>query len=62
MAFTRVFTPYLSTETIMEEIRGRGFSITRQKETLLSRELAEELYTEHREQPYFDQLVDSMCG
>ncbi|KAM3607555.1 uncharacterized protein V6R79_009584 [Siganus canaliculatus] len=47
--------------TILEEIRGSGFSITQQKEMLLSRELAEEFYREHREKPFFIQLVDFMC-
>ncbi|XP_024142862.1 thioredoxin domain-containing protein 6 isoform X1 [Oryzias melastigma] len=48
-------------ETILEEIRGRGFCVTQQKEMVPSRELAEELYKEHKEKPFFNQLVDSMC-
>ncbi|XP_072253270.1 thioredoxin domain-containing protein 6 [Leuresthes tenuis] len=48
-------------ETILEEIRGRGFSVTMLKETLLSREMAEEFYKEHREKPFFSQLVEFMC-
>jgi len=49
------------TETILEEIRGRGFSVTGLKETVLSREMAEEFYKEHREKPFFSQLVEFMC-
>ncbi|RVE58085.1 hypothetical protein OJAV_G00205730 [Oryzias javanicus] len=48
-------------EIILEEIRGRGFCVTQQKEMVPSRELAEELYKEHKEKPFFNQLVDSMC-
>ncbi|XP_025759882.1 thioredoxin domain-containing protein 3 homolog isoform X5 [Oreochromis niloticus] len=48
-------------EAILEEIRGRGFSVTRLKETVLSREMAEEFYKEHREKPFFNQLVEFMC-
>ncbi|XP_028289447.1 thioredoxin domain-containing protein 6 [Parambassis ranga] len=48
-------------EDIMEEIRGRGFSISQLKETVLSREVAEEFYKEHKEKPFFSQLVDFMC-
>ncbi|XP_023154796.2 LOW QUALITY PROTEIN: thioredoxin domain-containing protein 6 [Amphiprion ocellaris] len=48
-------------EKILEEIRGRGFSVTQLKETVLSREMAEEFYKEHREKPFFSQLVEFMC-
>uniref|UniRef100_A0A673J1L5 Nucleoside diphosphate kinase-like domain-containing protein n=1 Tax=Sinocyclocheilus rhinocerous TaxID=307959 RepID=A0A673J1L5_9TELE len=43
------------------EIRGRGFNISRLKDTVLSREMAEEFYKEHRDKPFFSQLVDYMC-
>uniref|UniRef100_A0A673J5G0 Nucleoside diphosphate kinase-like domain-containing protein n=1 Tax=Sinocyclocheilus rhinocerous TaxID=307959 RepID=A0A673J5G0_9TELE len=46
---------------ILEEIRGRGFNISRLKDTVLSREMAEEFYKEHRDKPFFSQLVDYMC-
>uniref|UniRef100_A0A1A8L1B6 Nucleoside diphosphate kinase B n=2 Tax=Nothobranchius pienaari TaxID=704102 RepID=A0A1A8L1B6_9TELE len=48
-------------DVILGEIRGRGFTVTRLKETVLSREMAEEFYKEHREKPFFSQLVDFMC-
>ncbi|XP_074515615.1 thioredoxin domain-containing protein 6-like isoform X1 [Sebastes fasciatus] len=48
-------------ETILEEIHGSGFSVTQLKETVLSREMAEEFYKEHREKPFFNQLVEFMC-
>uniref|UniRef100_A0A8C2QA14 Nucleoside diphosphate kinase-like domain-containing protein n=1 Tax=Cyprinus carpio TaxID=7962 RepID=A0A8C2QA14_CYPCA len=38
-------------------IRGRGFTISRLKDTVLSREMAEEFYKEHRDKPFFRQLV-----
>lgn len=45
----------------MEEISGSGFSVTQLKEMVLSREMAEEFYKEHREKPFFSQLVEFMC-
>ncbi|KAM4608249.1 thioredoxin domain-containing protein 6 [Polymixia lowei] len=48
-------------EEILEEIRGGGFSVTRLKETVLSREMAEEFYKEHRDKPFFSKLVEFMC-
>ncbi|XP_065818470.1 thioredoxin domain-containing protein 6 [Labrus bergylta] len=49
-------------EKILEEIYGMGFSVTQLKETVLSRETAEEFYKEHREKPFFSQLVEYMCS
>uniref|UniRef100_A0A672JKV0 Nucleoside diphosphate kinase B n=1 Tax=Salarias fasciatus TaxID=181472 RepID=A0A672JKV0_SALFA len=48
-------------DKILEEIRGGGFSVTRLKDVVLSREIAEEFYKEHREKPFFSQLVEFMC-
>ncbi|KAM4561193.1 thioredoxin domain-containing protein 6-like [Fundulus diaphanus] len=48
-------------DTILEEIRGRGFAVAQLKETVLSRDMAEEFYKEHREKAFFNQLVDFMC-
>ncbi|XP_035460794.2 thioredoxin domain-containing protein 6 isoform X3 [Scophthalmus maximus] len=48
-------------ERILEEIHAGGFSVTQLKETALSREMAEEFYKEHREKPFFGQLVEFMC-
>lgn len=48
-------------EKILEEIHTSGFSVTQLKETVLSREMAEEFYKEHREKPFFSQLVEFMC-
>ncbi|XP_068602636.1 thioredoxin domain-containing protein 6 [Brachionichthys hirsutus] len=47
-------------EDILQEIRVSGFSVTQVKETLLSKELAEEFYKEHREKPFFSPLVEFM--
>lgn len=44
----------------MEEIRERGFSVTQVKEMVLSRQMAEEFYKEHKEKPFFHQLVEFM--
>ncbi|XP_034742448.1 thioredoxin domain-containing protein 6 isoform X2 [Etheostoma cragini] len=48
-------------EKILDEIRDSGFSVTQLKETVLSREMAEKFYKEHREKPFFNQLVEFMC-
>ncbi|XP_021334262.1 thioredoxin domain-containing protein 6 isoform X1 [Danio rerio] len=48
-------------EEILEEIQAQGFTISQLKDTILSREMAEEFYKEHREKPFFSQLVDYMC-
>ncbi|XP_045560895.1 thioredoxin domain-containing protein 6 isoform X2 [Salmo salar] len=49
-------------EEILGEIRAGGFSISRLKETVLSRDTAEEFYREHRDKPFYGQLVDFMCS
>lgn len=46
---------------MLKEIRDRGFSVAQLKELLLSRQTAEELYSEQREKPFFSQLVEFMC-
>lgn len=56
-----IYLFFTLTEKILEEIRGSGFSVTQLKETVLSREMAEEFYKEHREKPFFSQLVEYMC-
>ncbi|KAJ3591990.1 hypothetical protein NHX12_007120 [Muraenolepis orangiensis] len=48
-------------EEILEEIRAGGFSVSRVKEEVLSRETAEELYKELRDRPFFGQLLDVVC-
>ncbi|XP_069554711.1 thioredoxin domain-containing protein 6 [Brachyistius frenatus] len=48
-------------EEILDEIGGRGFSVTHLKETVLSREMAEEFYKEHKDKPFFSKLVEFMC-
>ncbi|KAK2906163.1 hypothetical protein Q8A73_010106 [Channa argus] len=48
-------------ESILKEIRDRGFSVSQLKETVLSRQMAEEFYKQHREKPFFSQLVEFMC-
>ncbi|XP_046902971.1 thioredoxin domain-containing protein 6 [Hypomesus transpacificus] len=48
-------------DVILDEIHQGGFSITRQQETVLSREMAEEFYKDHRDKPFYNQLVEFMC-
>ncbi|TRY66198.1 hypothetical protein DNTS_028308 [Danionella cerebrum] len=48
-------------EEILQEIQARGFTISRLKDTVLSREMAEEFYKEHQGKPFFEQLVEYMC-
>lgn len=56
-----LFSLFTLIEEILEQIRGSGFSVTRLKEMVLSREMAEEFYKEHRGKPFFNELVDFMC-
>ncbi|XP_036397217.1 thioredoxin domain-containing protein 6 [Megalops cyprinoides] len=49
-------------EEILEQIEKGGFTVSQMKETVLSRDMAEEFYKEHREKPFFSQLVDYMCS
>lgn len=48
-------------EGILEEIQANGFTVAQLKETVLSKEMAEEFYKEHRGKPFFEQLVEFMC-
>uniref|UniRef100_A0A8C4X7K4 NME/NM23 family member 9 n=1 Tax=Erpetoichthys calabaricus TaxID=27687 RepID=A0A8C4X7K4_ERPCA len=48
-------------DDIIESVKNQGFLITQMKETVLSREMAEEFYKEHKGKPFFEQLVDYMC-
>lgn len=56
-----LFLHVCSTEEILREIRAARFTISRQKEMALSREVAEEFYKQHRDMLFFNQLVDYMC-
>ncbi|MCK9444933.1 MAG: nucleoside-diphosphate kinase [Tissierellaceae bacterium] len=43
---------------IISRIEKKGFKITRAKLVKVSKELAEEHYIEHREKPFFGELID----
>jgi nucleoside-diphosphate kinase len=45
---------------IIETITRNGFTICAMKIIRMSRELAEEFYTEHKEKSFFNSLIDSM--
>nr|XP_015214595.1 PREDICTED: thioredoxin domain-containing protein 3 homolog isoform X1 [Lepisosteus oculatus]XP_015214596.1 PREDICTED: thioredoxin domain-containing protein 3 homolog isoform X1 [Lepisosteus oculatus] len=48
-------------DEILGKIQEECFTISQMKETMLSKEMAEEFYKEHRGKPFFEQLVDFMC-
>lgn len=50
----------LFTDEIIDRIHESGFRIAAQKETNLTRELAEEFYAEHKGKEYYDELVEHM--
>lgn len=50
----------LFTDEIIDRIHESGFRIAAQKETNLTRELAEEFYAEHKGKEYYDDLVEHM--
>ena len=49
-----------STDSILRTIEEAGFTIAMSKEMYLSREQAQEFYEEHKDQDYFDSLVNNM--
>lgn len=46
------------TGKIIDEIEHNGFEIVRLQKVILSQELAEEFYAEHKERPFFGELVE----
>uniref|UniRef100_A0A8W8L7M3 Nucleoside diphosphate kinase-like domain-containing protein n=1 Tax=Magallana gigas TaxID=29159 RepID=A0A8W8L7M3_MAGGI len=49
-------------DEIIDRIHESGFRIAAQKETNLTRELAEEFYAEHKGKEYYDDLVEHMTS
>ncbi|KAK7939530.1 hypothetical protein WMY93_002856 [Mugilogobius chulae] len=49
-------------DEILEEIRRKGFSIKNYQETILSEEMAEEFYKEHKDKSFYSQLVQFICS
>ncbi|EDO42234.1 predicted protein, partial [Nematostella vectensis] len=49
-------------ESIMSKIQEAGFEIAMSKEMHLTREQAEEFYSEHKDQEFFDTLVTNMSS
>ena len=47
-------------EDIVSKIHEAGFRIAARKETQITREIAEEFYSEHKDKEYFDDLVEHM--
>ncbi len=47
---------------IIGRIEKKGFNITRAKLVKPSKELVEEHYAEHREKPFFGELIDYIAG
>ena len=45
-------------DKINEKISSHGLTIIKSKQTLITREIAEEFYAEHSEKPFFGELVD----
>src|ERR1700759_4442243 len=46
------------TGKIIDEIEHNGFEIVRLQKVIVSKELAEEFYAEHKERPFFGELVE----
>jgi len=49
-------------DMIMTKIRSSGFHIAAQKETVLTRELAEQFYMEHKDKEFFGELTEFMTS
>ncbi|XP_033727952.1 thioredoxin domain-containing protein 3 homolog isoform X28 [Pecten maximus] len=52
----------LHKEEVIQMINEAGFKIALQKEMLLTKEMAEDFYKEHKGQEYFDELVTRMSS
>ena len=50
----------LLSDVILEKIREAGFKISLSKETTLTREMAEQLYSEHKGKEFFNDLTGLM--
>ena len=48
------------TDDIIQKIQEAGFEIAMTKEVELSKEEAEEFYSEHKDEEYFDSLTSHM--
>jgi len=46
------------TGKIIDEIEHNGFEVVRLQKVIVSQELAEEFYAEHKEKPFFGELVE----
>ena len=53
---------YIFTDDIVAKIRESGFKIAMKKEVQLNKEQAEEFYSEHKDQDYFDELTNRMSS
>ena len=47
-------------ETIIKKIEEAGFTVSLSKETHLTKEQAQQLYTEHKDKDFYDNLTDFM--
>ena len=52
--------PFNAVENIMAKIQEAGFVVSLNKETHLTKEMAEQLYADHSNSEFFDQLTDMM--
>ncbi|KAJ8320307.1 hypothetical protein KUTeg_001894 [Tegillarca granosa] len=53
---------YGTKDEIIEKIHDAGFKIAARKETTLSREVAEEFYSDHKDKEYYNDLVEHMVS
>ncbi len=49
-------------ETIIQDIKKGGLSIAHTKDMILSRRQAEEIYSEHSDEPHFEASIKSLLG
>ena len=50
----------LPVEAILSKVQEAGFTVSLSKETHLTKEMAEQLYTEQRGKEFFNELTDMM--
>lgn len=50
-----------ASDQILQKINEAGFNISLSTETCLTKEMAEQLYSEHKDKGFYEELTDFMC-
>ena len=56
-----IYTYNTTPDKIMDKIQEAGFNVSLTTETCLSKEMAKQFYSEHKDKEFFGELADFMC-